>query len=186
MKILSISGSLRSQATSSSLLRAIAKVAPSDMEFITYTQLDDLPFFSPDRDGENSPEVVLRYREALNNADGVLICTPEYAHGIPGVLKNSLDWVVGSGEYVNKPVMALSSSPAYSGGEKAHASLLTTLKVMNTHIVEKASFPVPVARRKVNENDELIGEDTIETFQNALAEFAKAIAESKASVTDNV
>lgn len=179
MKILTISGSLRSQSTNSSLIRAISKTAPSTMEFIAYEELGELPHFSPEIDGENSPEVVLRYREALKNADGVLICTPEYAHGMPGSLKNSLDWVVGSGEYVDKPVMALSASPSYMGGEKAHASLITTLKAMNVGIVEKASFSVALARRKMNEQEELIDEETIQTFRNAFQEFAEAIEKRK-------
>ncbi|WP_061248765.1 NADPH-dependent FMN reductase [Leptospira alstonii] len=185
MKILSISGSLRPQATSSSILRAILKTAPPEMEFITFEGLDDLPHFSPDRDGENSPEAVLRYRAALKDADGVVICTPEYAHGMPGALKNSLDWVVGSGEYVNKPVMALSSSPSYMGGDKAHASLITTLKAMNVLIVENSSFPIPLARRKINENDELIDPETIEKFRNAFLEFGNVIRDSKKVVQES-
>ncbi|PJZ55230.1 NADPH-dependent FMN reductase [Leptospira adleri] len=178
MKILAISGSLRSQSTNSALLRAITKVAPAEMEIITYDELGELPHFSPDIDGENSPEVVLRYRKALNNANGVLICTPEYAHGIPGVLKNSLDWVVGSGEYVDKPVMALSASPSYMGGDKAHASLLQTLKVMNVTVVESASFCVTLARKKINDREELIDAETKAKFENAFADFAKAIQTS--------
>ncbi len=178
MKILAISGSLRFQSTNSALLRAIAKVAPPEMEIITYEELGELPHFSPDIDGERSPEAVVRYREALNNADGVLICTPEYAHGIPGVLKNSLDWVVGSGEYVDKPVMALSASPSYMGGDKAHASLLQTLRVMNVTVVDPASFCVTLARKKMNEQEELVDTETKETFRNAFADFAKAIHSS--------
>ncbi|MBM9502098.1 NAD(P)H-dependent oxidoreductase [Leptospira sp. 201903071] len=178
MKVLAISGSLRSQSTNSSLLRAITKTAPPEMEIITYEELGELPHFSPDIDGENSPEVVLRYRKALNNADGVLICTPEYAHGIPGVLKNSLDWVVGSGEYVDKPVMALSASPSYMGGDKAHASLLQTLKVMNVTVVEPASFCVTLARKKMNDQEELVDFETKETFRKAFEEFSKVISSS--------
>ncbi|TGL69267.1 NADPH-dependent FMN reductase [Leptospira kmetyi] len=182
MKILTISGSLRSQSTSSALIRAICKVAPSSMKFIAYEALDDLPHFSPEKDDENSPEVVLRYRAALKDADGVLICTPEYAHGMPGSLKNSLDWVVGSGEYVDKPVMALSASPSYMGGEKAHASLITTLKAMNVGIVEKASFSVAFARRKFNDREELIEEETIQTFKKAFQEFAEAVEKRKSEL----
>ncbi|MBM9579763.1 NAD(P)H-dependent oxidoreductase [Leptospira sp. 201903070] len=178
MKILAISGSLRSQSTNSALLRAITKLAPSEMEITTYEELGELPHFSPDIDGDNSPQVVRRYREALNNSDGVLICTPEYAHGIPGVLKNSLDWVVGSGEYVNKPVMALSASPSYMGGDKAHASLMQTLKVMNVTVVEPASFCVTLARKKMNDQEELVDAKTKETFQKAFSEFSKVIHSS--------
>ncbi|AOP33831.1 flavoprotein [Leptospira tipperaryensis] len=185
MKVLAISGSLRFQSTNSALLRAITKVAPSEMEIITYEELGELPHFSPDIDGEHSPEVVVRYREALKNVDGVLICTPEYAHGIPGVLKNSLDWVVGSGEYVDKPVMALSASPSYMGGDKAHASLLQTLSAMNVPVVESASFPITLARKKMNDQEELVDSETKETFQKAFAEFANAILSSQRAADRN-
>ncbi|KAK2618123.1 NADPH-dependent FMN reductase [Leptospira interrogans] len=173
MKILFISGSIRFESNASALLRAIAKTAPSEMDIITFSELGDLPHFSPDRDGENSPESVKKYREVLRIVDGVLICTPEYAHNMPGVLKNSLDWVVGSGEYVNKPVMALSSSPSYMGGEKALQSLLTTLRAMNAAVV--CSFPIPFSRRKFNDKDEWTEGDMRRKISDALVVFSDAI-----------
>ncbi|EKO17226.1 flavin reductase [Leptospira kirschneri str. H1] len=147
------------------------------MEIITFSELGDLPHFSPDRDGENSPESVKKYREVLRIVDGVLICTPEYAHNMPGVLKNSLDWVVGSGEYVNKPVMALSSSPSYMGGEKALQSLLTTLRAMNAAVV--CSFPIPFSRRKFNDKDEWTEGDMRRKISDALVVFLAKIREYK-------
>ncbi|EMG07960.1 flavin reductase domain protein [Leptospira interrogans serovar Grippotyphosa str. LT2186] len=87
MKILFISGSIRFESNASALLRAIAKTAPSEMEIITFSELGDLPHFSPDRDGENSPESVKKYREVLRIVDGVLICTPEYAQHAGGLEK---------------------------------------------------------------------------------------------------
>ncbi|XDD51636.1 NADPH-dependent FMN reductase [Leptospira sp. WS92.C1] len=184
MKILAISGSLRFQSTNSALLQAILRIAPSYMETITYEELGDLPHFSPDKDGQHSPDVVLRYRKALMDSDGVVICTPEYAHGIPGVLKNSLDWVVGSGEYVNKPVMVLSASPSYMGGDKAHASLVTSLRAMNVIVVETCSFPIPFARKKLKDNGEFADQATVEIFQNAWLQFANAIRSRMQSFAD--
>ncbi|TGK33210.1 NAD(P)H-dependent oxidoreductase [Leptospira gomenensis] len=178
MKILSISGSIRFESNASALLRAIAKIAPPEMEIITYSGLDDLPHFSPDRDGDSSPESVKVYREALKNADGVILCTPEYAHNLPGVLKNSLDWVVGSGEYVNKPVMALGSSPSYQGGEKALRSLLTTLRAMNAGVAEECSFPIPLSRRQLDEREEWKEEEMRKKIKDALVAFAEEIRKS--------
>ncbi|MDV6234836.1 NADPH-dependent FMN reductase [Leptospira ellisii] len=178
MKILSISGSIRSESNASALLRAIAKTAPPEMEVIAYSGLDDLPHFSPDRDGDPPPDSVRIYREALKNADGVLICTPEYAHNLPGVLKNSLDWVVGSGEYVDKPVMALGSSPSYLGGEKALQSLLVTLRAMNVAVAEECSFPIPLSRRKIDEREEWTDEEMRKKISDALVVFSEAIRRS--------
>jgi chromate reductase, NAD(P)H dehydrogenase (quinone) len=74
------------------------------VEIILYDGVSRLPHFSPDLDGENAPAPVADWRAQLKTSDGVLISSPEYAHGVPGSLKNALDWVVGSGEFVEKPV----------------------------------------------------------------------------------
>ena len=96
MKILAISGSLRRVSSNSTLLRAATLLAPEGMEITLFEGLGGLPHFNPDLEGTEPPSVP-DFRARLQAADGVLICSPEYAHGVPGVLKNALDWVVGSG-----------------------------------------------------------------------------------------
>src|SRR3982751_6815740 len=102
MKILAISGSLRAQSSNAALLRAAAALAPADVAFDFYDGLGALPPFNPDLDEEgmsaSAPVADLRARAAA--AGGVMICSPEYAHGMPGVLKNALDWLVSVGELV--------------------------------------------------------------------------------------
>ncbi|MDQ4141691.1 MAG: NAD(P)H-dependent oxidoreductase, partial [Bacteroidota bacterium] len=124
MKILAISGSLKSTSKNSILVRAIGTLVPEGWQYTIYNGLDDLPHFSPERDIEPAPEAVQKLRSSLKAADAVLICTPEYAHGMPGSLKNALDWTVSSGEFVGKPVAVLSASPSMLGGDKAHAGLV--------------------------------------------------------------
>src|SRR5690349_21363282 len=104
MRILAISGSLREGSSNTAVLQAAAALAPLGVEIILYDGLGRLPHFNPDLDGENAVAPVAEWRARLQSADGVLISSPEYAHGVPGSLKNALDWVVGSGEFVNKPV----------------------------------------------------------------------------------
>src|SRR5688572_2786888 len=96
MKILAISGSLRNNSSNTALVRAIIKLAPPGMEFRMYEGLGTLPHFIQGMDGMNSPDTVREFRSLVEHADGVMICTPEYAFGVPGVLKNALDWLVGS------------------------------------------------------------------------------------------
>ncbi|HJW09116.1 MAG TPA: NAD(P)H-dependent oxidoreductase, partial [Holophagaceae bacterium] len=91
------------------------------------------------------------WRDALSAADAVLLCTPEYAHGMPGVLKNALDWVVGSGELVDMPVVALAASPSAAGGTFAHAHLMEILAVMNTTLLREHSFTIPSSRTKAKD-----------------------------------
>ena len=144
MKIVAISGSLRAGSTNTALVRAAAGLAPEGMEVAVYDGLGGLPHFSPERDGDAAPDAVRDLRALLGGADGVLICTPEYAFGMPGSLKNALDWLVTSGELWRKPVAALSASPSALGGEKAHAALVLTLSALEAHIAAEASLLDPV------------------------------------------
>ena len=116
MNVLAISGSLRTTSTNTALLRAAARLAPEHVTITLYDGLDDLPHFSPERDTDTPPPAVIQLRTLLREADAVMVCTPEYAHGMPGVLKNMLDWVVSSGEFVDKPVSVISASPSDTGG----------------------------------------------------------------------
>ena len=75
----------------------------SDLDFLIYDRLGELPHFNPDLDDDDCRTIVTDWRDRLKECDGVLFCTPEYAHGVPGVLKNALDWIVSSGEFMYKP-----------------------------------------------------------------------------------
>jgi len=152
MLILAISGSLKSTSINAQLIRAAANLAHPGVQFKFYEGLADLPHFSPDQDTDNAPATVRLLREALRGADAVLICTPEYAFGVPGSLKNALDWTVSSGEFMDKPVAALSASPNAGGGAKAHASLLLTLTALSALVPEDARLIIPLIRTKMDAN----------------------------------
>jgi chromate reductase len=156
IKILAISGSLRKSSTNTALLHATENLAPSHLDFKFYEGLGTLPHFNPELDGEDSipPESVSDLRTRLKEADGILICTPEYGNGVPGVLKNALDWIVSSGEFMNKPVAVISASPTPMGGDKAHASLLLTLNMVNAKIVAEGMI-IPFIRLKLNNEGEI-------------------------------
>src|ERR1700761_7119251 len=155
MNILAISGSLNSRSSNTAILREAVRVCPDYMHISIYEGLDSLPHFSPDRDFEHSPESVLQLREKIKTADGVIICTPEYAFGMPGSLKNLLDWTVSSGEFVYKPVAAWSASPMQTGGSKAHAWLVQTLAVITADIVPEASLNIPFIKTRLSANGEV-------------------------------
>jgi len=138
--ILAISGSLRAASHNTSLLHATARVAPAEICVELYRDLGKLPLFNPDLEGDDPPAVA-SLREKLIAVDAVLIASPEYAHGVSGVLKNALDWMVSSEAFVNKPVALLNASPR---AVHAQASLKETLTVMSAHIVEEASITVPI------------------------------------------
>lgn len=140
IRILAISGSLRQSSLNTTLLRAAVQLAPPAIEIELYEELGTLPLFNPDLEGFEPPSV-LNFRSALRSAQGVLIASPEYAHGITGVLKNALDWVVASGEFVGKPVALFNTS---SRAVHAEESLKEILKTMDALIVVDASRVIPL------------------------------------------
>jgi chromate reductase len=175
MRILAISGSLRVSSTNTILVRAITRLVPENMEITLYEGLADLPHFSPDLDGDEPPAAVHTLRKLLQEADGVLICTPEYAFGVPGVLKNALDWTVSSGEFSGKPVVAISASPLWSGGDKAHASLLLTLTALGANVPEKGKLMIPTVNKKLNANGDIVDIETMQALKMVLDALARTI-----------
>ena len=121
MKIIGISGSLRTASLSTALLNAAATLAPRCVKLVVYDGIGNLPHFNPELDKEPVPLAVSDFRSQLNSSAGVVISTPEYAHGIPGALKNALDWLLASGELYEKPVALFSPSP-YGASRMPHSS----------------------------------------------------------------
>ncbi|HVR39095.1 MAG TPA: NAD(P)H-dependent oxidoreductase [Thermoanaerobaculia bacterium] len=171
MKIIAISGSLRSNSSNAALLRAAARVAPEGVEVAMYAGVGTLPHFNPDLDAEGSepPPAVRELRKLLIGADAVLISSPEYAHGVPGALKNLLDWLVSVGDLVGKPVALLNAAPV--GGQYAQESLLETLRTMNWNFIDDASLMKPFVTRKIG--GELEDEEALQTLAGVIARLAR-------------
>jgi chromate reductase, NAD(P)H dehydrogenase (quinone) len=142
--ILAISGSLRARSSNTEALRAAALLAPDSATVNIFDGLASLPHFNPDLDvqGATPPERVRQFRAEIGAADALLICSPEYAHGVPGTLKNALDWLVSSSEMLFKPIGLLNVSPRST---HANASLAETLRTMSTVLVEGASVELSLA-----------------------------------------
>jgi NAD(P)H-dependent FMN reductase len=142
-KVLAISGSLRHGSMNTALVHALARTAPGGVIVSVYDRLEHLPFFNPDL----APSAEVRqFQAALHACDAVVISSPEYAHGVPGVLKNALDWLVGSGELIDKPVALLNAS---SRATHAWSSLMETLTVMSAKVIENASITLPLDGSKL-------------------------------------
>ncbi|MBM0744494.1 NAD(P)H-dependent oxidoreductase [Phormidium sp. CLA17] len=174
LKILAISGSLRERSSNTAILRAAATLAPPDISISVYETLGELPHFNPDLDNETVPASVKEWRSLLKESDGVIVCTPEYAYGIPGVLKNALDWIVSSGEFINKPTAIISASPSPDGGAHAHAALIQTLAVMMATIVEGATLLIPAVSAKLNDQGEFTDRATAQALGALLNRLIKA------------
>ena len=178
MRVLALSGSLRAQSLNTLLLREAARLAPPGMTFTFWGRLDDLPHFSPERDIDPLPAPVIELRGLIHLADAMLICTPEYIHTMPAVLKNLLEWVVSSSACVGKPAAAWSVSPSLEGGARAHASLIHTLEVMSTQVVHASSLCLTLARSGLDEAGHLKDPDQGASLRNALDMLLLSVEES--------
>src|SRR5947207_15822100 len=116
--ILGISGSLRARSSNTELLRAAALLVPAPARVMLFEDLGGLPHFNPDLDGEGAvlPAPVVAFRRQVAAADALIISSPEYAHGVPGALKNALDWLVSGPEMPTKPIGLLTASAPSSHG----------------------------------------------------------------------
>jgi len=146
--ILAVSGSLQAKSSNGALLHAIAAMIGDRGEVRFTRALHVLPPFNPDLEAHSPPREALDWGAELAAADAVVIATPEYAFGIPGALKNALDWVVGSGEFVHKRVALIGASPLGTGANHALEALDRTIRVMTADVV--ASLSIPFVRGKID------------------------------------
>lgn len=131
------------------MVNAAALVAPAGMTISIWAGLNTLPHFNPDldREGDVAPPPVAELRRLIGNADALLISTPEYAHGVPGSLKNALDWLVSSSEFPGIPVAIVNPS---SQSFHAHDSLSETLQTMSADLPAEMSVRIPVLDRSMD------------------------------------
>jgi chromate reductase, NAD(P)H dehydrogenase (quinone) len=172
IRLLAVSGSLRAASSNTALLRAAIKLAPENLEIEFYEDLGNLPHFNPDLE-VNTPETVLNLKARVAACDGLLISSPEYAHGVPGTLKNALDWLVSGSEFMDKPIAFWNASPS---AKYATASLIETVTVMTGRIVPEACLTLPLGPR-LDEAGILANAEIAGTLRAALMAFARAILE---------
>lgn len=129
MKILAISGSAREASTNTALLRAMKDIAPSSIKFSVFDQINTLPIFSPDDEGE-TPAVVEEFIKSVSASDGIIISSPEYIRCIPGGLKNAIDWMVSRTEIIDKPIVLVHAS---SRGDDMLVSLRRVLSTVSSN-----------------------------------------------------
>ena len=170
MKILAISGSLREGSSNHNILKYLSTLAPDTVDYQTYNDLANIPPFDPGLDNDSPPTSVTQLRKLLSGSNAVVICTPEYAFGMPGQLKNMLDWMVSSGSLVNKPVMLVTAS---SQGKYAHESLQLTLGALTARLSDETNLLIPFIRSKMDGEGNIMDLEVKETLDNAFKTFTK-------------
>lgn len=168
MKILAIPGSLRSNSSTNKLLTFISTIIPAEVNFKIYEDLASIPAFD---DSEEVPLAVADFKKAISDADAVLICTPEYAFGVPGALKNAIDWTVSSSELVEKPVALITAS---SQGEKGHAAMLNILSALSTKTPPTSTLLISFIKAKLNDKGEVTKPELIDQLKAVIDSLVSA------------
>jgi NAD(P)H-dependent FMN reductase len=172
MKILAISGSVRRGSFNTCLIHEAASVAPEGTEVQLFDKLSELPIFDPELDESEAPAEVVCLRRAAAIADAILISSPEYVHGVPGGLKNALDWLVGSGEFDGKPVAIIIAST--SEGTWVRDALHEILGVMSGwRVVKEGCFTVPGIKARFDTEKRLIDEGVRTKLRQAMEVLAR-------------
>jgi chromate reductase len=170
-KIAAFAGSLRQGSYNRALLRAMVDRAPQSMEIETL-DLHDVPFYNGDVEDEGDPEPVADLKRAIDEADGLLIVTPEYNHGVPAVTKNAVDWASRPPERVlsETPVAIAGASPGMTGTARAQSALRQALASVNAFVMQKPGVLVARAHQKFEEG-ELVDEGTGDFLEDFLGAF---------------
>lgn len=177
VRILAISGSLRQVSSNTNLLHAAISLSPANVEMKLYRGLGDLPHFNPDLE-PHTPPAVMDLKQQMAWCDGLLISSPEYAHGVPGVLKNALDWLVSGFEFIDKPIALFNASPHAT---HAQAALTEIVTVMSGRIVPSACIAVPLPGRNLDAEGIIAEPEISSQIKTALVALANAIERFRAA-----
>ncbi|WP_248800797.1 NADPH-dependent FMN reductase [Pseudomonas sp. MWU13-2105] len=164
INILGLSGSLRRQSAHTAVLRTVAERLPDSVR-LSLHGLQDIPPYNEDHDGPHTPPAVVALRAAVAEADGLLIGSPEYNHGMSGLLKNALDWLSrphGHSVLSGRPVMTFTASPAFTGGVRAHQQLNETLWAIQAQLVVYPQIVIGGVTGKVQ--DGFLVDEAVEQF----------------------
>lgn len=166
-KILAINGSASENSTNLKLIKRIAELTKSKLDLTIFPKLSELPHFSPELSIHETPHKVLEFRNAILNADGILICTPEYIFSIPSGLKNAIEWCVSTTVFSNKPIGLITAS---AGGEKGHEELKLIMKTVEANFTEETTLLIQGSKGKIDKD----GNFTDKKAENNLDKFIES------------
>lgn len=167
-KIVAITGSTRKNSNNYKILKYLSENIKTEFEIEIFEDLDKIPHFNPDLDTDNPPENVTSFRNKISQADGVIICTPEYVFSLPGSLKNALEWCVSTTVFSNKKTGLITAS---ASGEMGHEQLLLIMKTLEAKFTDHTQLLIQGIRGKINEEGKIINEETETALQKFMHNF---------------
>ena len=170
-----IAGSLRGKSYNRALLRAAQELAPAGTEIRIFDRIGDLPLYNGDVEAQGEPEPVAALRRAIGEASALLIATPEYNHGVPGVLKNAIDWASrppASSVLKGKPTAVFGASPGITGTARAQAQLRQAFVFTDSPVLPQPEILVYRANEKFDDSGRLTDQRTREFVVKLLVALA--------------
>lgn len=183
-RIVAFAGSLRHKSFNRALITAAQELAPAELSIET-VEIGELPFYNADVEAGGDPPAVAAFKAALQRADGLLIATPEYNDGIPGVLTNALDWgsrLPGRAPLTGKPVALMGASPAQVGTARAQLHLRQILSHVQARVLPPPELLVARAHERFDEELHLTDQGTRKVLGNLLQRFSRWIVRERAAV----
>ena len=177
MEILAISGSIRSGSYNTALLRALKTSSPQYINVTIFESVETIPIFDPEIEDKDFPRPVSALIEKIKGADGVMISSPEYAHGPSGIIKNLLDWLVATDAFILKPVVVATVSTSGLGGVRAFSPLVQILSAMNANVLIDGSLCVPYASKRFDDALNLTDDVTQKALEVSMMAFERIIAQ---------
>lgn len=174
IRVAGIPGSLREGSLNKGLLRAAAELAPSGMEIQIYTRLGDIPPYNDDVFQIGDPEPVADFKNFIGAADALLISTPEYNYGVPGALKNAIDWAsrpAGKSALNRKPAAIMGCSPGLGGTIRAQHALRQSFVFTETRVMSQPEIKIPSAAPLFDSSAQLTDETTRQYVKKFLEAF---------------
>ena len=177
-----IAGSLRRGSLNRALLRATQELAPADMEIRIFDRVGEIPLYNQDVEAEGDPEPVQALKRSIGEADALLVATPEYNHGVPGVLKNAIDWASrppGRSVLAGKPAAILGASPGITGTARGQSQLRQAFVFTDTPALPQPEILVYRAHEKFDADGRLTDEKTREfvgKLLRGLADWTRRLA----------
>lgn len=179
IRVAGIAGSLREGSLNQGLLRAAAELAPAGMEIQIYGRLGEIPPYNDDVFQQGDPPPVADFKSFIGGAEALLIVTPEYNYGVPGVLKNAIDWAsrpAGKSVLNRKPAALMGCSPGLGGTIRAQHALRQSFVFTDTYAMSQPEIKIPSAAPLFDSSAKLTDENTRQHVRKFLEAFAGWIA----------
>jgi chromate reductase, NAD(P)H dehydrogenase (quinone) len=182
-RVVAFAGSLRQRSFNRALIEAAREIAPPGLT-IESIEIGALPFYDADLEAQGDPPAVTEFKAALASADGILIATPEYNDGVPGVLINALDWgsrLPGRSPLAGKPTVVMGASPSQVGTARAQLHLRQVLGHVQARVLPPPELLVARAQERFDAELRLTDEGTRRLLADLLRRFAIWIARERAA-----